>query len=224
MSDLPVQAVDMPPQPSALRLIATLGGIAVLSGLLVVSTYQLTKPRILENQRQALARAVYSVLPDAVSRQNYRLEDGALIADEAQPNVFAGFDAEGRLIGFAMEGSARGYQDVVRLLYGYDAEKQEVVGMTVLQSTETPGLGDKIIRDPQFHENFRALDVSRTVEVVKEGEKTEPWQIDGISGATVSSQAVGRAIETDAARRAQVRAAHMASPIQRAADREEATE
>lgn len=196
MSSTVAGAVSAPPPSSAFRLIATLGGISMLSGLLVVMTYQLTRPRILENQRVALERAVFSVLPGAVQREDLVLASGE--------TVMGGRDAEGAWVGFAIAGEARGYQDIVRILYGFDPWRNRVIGMTVLQSTETPGLGDRIIRDPAFHANFKDLDVSQPVQVVRQGEKTEPWQIDGISGATVSSVAVGRAIENGAELRAAI--------------------
>jgi len=192
MSDSP----PSPPQASPLRLVGTLGLIAIVSGLLVVLTYQYTKPMIVANQQAALEKAVLSVLPGAVAWDSVRLPDGTAL--------MAGRDGEGTLVGFALEGAARGYQDVVRILYGFDPARQVVIGMTVLQSTETPGLGDRILRDPAFHANFEALDVSRELQVVKNGAKTQPWQIDGISGATVSSQAVGRAIQSGAALRASI--------------------
>lgn len=189
--------MEQPPQPSPARLVGTLGGIAVLSGLLVVLTYQFTKPAIEANSQRARAAAVVGVLPGAVRSE----------AVEALPGVFAGYAEDGTLTGYALESEARGYQGVVGILYGFDPEKQQIVGMKVLQSTETPGLGDKILRDPAFHANFKALDVSREVEVVKNGTKTQPWQIDGISGATVSSKAVGEAVRRGAELREAVRAA-----------------
>jgi electron transport complex protein RnfG len=102
-----------------------------------------------------------------------------------------------------MEASARGYQDVVRILYGYSLERSCVIGITVLQSTETPGLGDKVETDPDFLANFECLDaslneagtaVANPIVTVKNGNKTDPWQIDGISGATVTSTAIGTAL------------------------------
>ncbi len=48
--------------------------------------------------------------------------------------------------------------------------------------------------------NFEALDATLTddgsalanpIEAVKNGQKEQPWQIDGITGATISSKAVG---------------------------------
>ena len=59
------------------------------------------------------------------------------------------------------------------------------------------GLGDKIGNDEEFLANFEALDVAlsasgeglaRPLELVKSD--PEAWQIDGITGATVSSKAV----------------------------------
>jgi Na+-translocating ferredoxin:NAD+ oxidoreductase RnfG subunit len=65
---------------------------------------------------------------------------------------------------------------------------------------ETPGIGDKIITDEAFLKNFEALDVklaadmkalANAVKVVKHGTKQNAWEIDAISGATVTSKAVG---------------------------------
>ena len=81
-------------------------------------------------------------------------------------------------------------------------ETWEVLGFQVLESKETPGLGDKIAKDERFQNNFNALDVSisengqlrNKVITVKQGEKQNGWEIDGITGATISSRAVGNII------------------------------
>jgi electron transport complex protein RnfG len=65
--------------------------------------------------------------------------------------------------------------------------------MEVLESRETPGLGDKIIKDTDFVGNFRNLAVDPTVVVVKAG-RTSDNEVDAISGATISSQAVVKII------------------------------
>lgn len=201
MSQEPTTA---PTMPKSRTLIVALGGLAMLSGLLVVLTSQLTLPRITLNKQRALEKAIFTVLPEAVVRKNYLLDENGLtlLSEEAfaDANVFAGYDSNGALTGLAMEASSRGYQDIVKILYGYSVDTECVVGITVLQSTETPGLGDKISTDPAFLENFNCLDASLNAEgtatandivTVKNGKKTDPWQIDGISGATVTSTAVG---------------------------------
>ena len=92
-----------------------------------------------------------------------------------------------------------GYQDVIRVLYGYSFEQQAVIGIRVLESKETPGLGDRIETDSEFLLNFERLDtalsadgsrVEHPIEGVKHGRKEQPWQIDGITGATISSIAI----------------------------------
>jgi electron transport complex protein RnfG len=196
-----------PQQPKSTSLILTLGIIAMLAGFFVVLTVQLTAPRIALNEQRALEKAIFTVLPEASSSRNFLLDESGLHAlpkeDIGQANVFAGYTPDGELVGVAMEGSARGYQDVVKVLYGYVIETRCIIGMTVLQSTETPGLGDKVSTDPDFLANFDCLEarlneegsaMANEIVTVKNGNKTQPWQIDGISGATVTSMAVGTAI------------------------------
>jgi electron transport complex protein RnfG len=192
----------MSKKASSTRLIATLAGISVFSGVLLALTYEITKPMIAKNESQALEAAVFDVLPGAVARENYVIEDDGLRMIDGGSNeeadVYAGLDANGDLVGFALLGEARGYADVIRILYGYDPQKKQIVGLQVLSSNETPGLGDKIEKDSEFQKNFEALDASleHDIVTVKSGAKTEPWQIDGISGATVSSKAIGKALRT----------------------------
>ena len=121
--------------------------------------------------------------------------------------MITGYDQDGRLKGVALEAAAAGYQDVIRILYGYDPYCQCIRGIEVLKMTETPGIGDKIAKDPVFLENFVALearaDVSgqgleHAIVPVKRGTKTQPWQIDSISGATISSNAVARMLNDSA--------------------------
>ena len=204
----PTATPAAPAMPSSRNLILVLGGIAMMSGLLVVMTYQLTLPRITYNQQMALEKAIFTVLPEATVKSNYLLDESGLVLlsdeDFADANVFAGYNEDGVLTGLAMEASARGYQDVVTILYGYSLESECVVGITILASRETPGLGDKVETDPGFLANFDCLDaqlnedgtaVLNPIETVKNGKKTDPWQIDGISGATVTSTAIGNALQ-----------------------------
>ncbi len=179
-------------------------GIGLLCGVLIVSVFLWTGPVIERNRAEALQRAILQVLPGARSSASFRYDEGGgftALGPEgaAEPAVHAGYDAEGQLVGVAIEAAGMGYQDVIALLYGYAPEHEAVVGIRVLESRETPGLGDKIETDARFLANFERLDVSLTpdgaapahpIEPVKPGEKQHPWQIDGITGATISSHAV----------------------------------
>lgn len=102
-----------------------------------------------------------------------------------------------------------GYADTIHVLYGYDLDAQTIAGLVVLQSKETPGLGDKIEKDPAFLKNFEALDVrldaqgaglANEVVAVKSGAKTKAYEVDGITGATISSKAIAALLQVSASR------------------------
>ncbi len=178
--------------------------IGVVSALLIVSVYQWTLPRVQRLKAEALEKAIFKVLPGVESSTTYGLKaDGSLYiprqGDSPDKVVYAGYDQNGALMGYAVEAAGMGYADIIRILYGYDPGQERIVGFHVLESKETPGLGDKIEKEPGFLENFQALDVSLSggekiknpVVTVKQGEKENPWEIDGITGATISSRAIG---------------------------------
>jgi Na+-translocating ferredoxin:NAD+ oxidoreductase subunit G len=200
--------VVQPPATPAGPMIRTLMGIAMLSGFLVVLTYQLTKPIIAENQRRAIEAALFQVIPGAVQRRDFVItEQGTVAVTPESPAdgipVYAGYDADGKLLGVAANGAAQGYAGLVHLLYGYDPACQRIRGIKILKLAETPGLGDRIISDADFVANFDQLDarlnadggdLANDIVTVKHGGKHNPWEIDAISGATISSKAVGKAL------------------------------
>jgi hypothetical protein len=127
----PPSSHHRPVPPASFQLIVTLACIAIFSGLLVATTFEVTKEPILKNRREALEKAVFTVLPEASSKQNFQLDSSGLkpLSDDAiGANVYAGYDDNGKLTGVAMEGAARGYQDVVKVLYGYQPEQQAITG------------------------------------------------------------------------------------------------
>jgi electron transport complex protein RnfG len=192
--------------PSALRLVATLGIVGAISGLVLAVVHQQTRPRILRNQYQALRAAVQEVLPGSTRAallvvRSGRLEpyDGPEGILPAEPLAFAGYDAAGALVGYAIAGAGPGFMDTIRLLYGFEPDRRTVIGMRVLDSRETPGLGDKIVFDEHFLANFAALEVEPKIVPVKRGKKAAPNEVDCITGATISSEAVVRILNKSVA-------------------------
>ena len=170
---------------------------------------------MIERNRAELRRqAIFDVLPGAHRSAAFHLTDSgkfelASADDDDGELVFAGYDDKDALVGLAIEAQEMGYQDVIRLIYGYSFETQAIIGIRVLESRETPGLGDRIESDEQFLKNFDRLDVqvatsggglAHPIEFVKPGKKTDAWQIDGISGATISSRATANMLSESAAR------------------------
>ncbi len=189
--------------PGSLAMIRTLGGVALISGVLLALVYQATFNIIKRNKEEAVRNAVFAVIPGAEDQVRFEVQDsGSLKRVEGEPTglpqVFAGLDATGRFLGIALEASGQGYSGVIRVLYGYSPDQELITGLKVLESKETPGLGDRIGKEP-FLDNFTAMDVRmdkgktkllHPIELVKHGTKTEAWQVDGISGATISSTAI----------------------------------
>jgi len=182
------------------RLVLVLGSFALLSGLIHVIAFLATKDRIEHNRASALTAAVLRVLPGAKDQRALVLRGDALQRYDGPPNtvpkedaVFEAFDASGRRVGFAIPNQAAGFQDTIKLIFGVDLGAKRIVGMEVLESRETPGLGDKILKDAAFLGQWKALAFDPAVEVTKKG-KTKPNEIDAIVGATISSKAVARIV------------------------------
>ena len=190
-------------------MIRTLGLVSTICGLIIVGAYQGTYDAVAANKRLAVERSVFKVVPAAKAiEEYYALEGGSIAKAGAEApagavKFFAAYDEAGKLVGIAAEGGAKGYADTVRIMFGYDPECQCIKGIGVVSMRETPGIGDKILVDKNFLANFEALDVklaadlkalANEVKTVKHGTKQNPWQIDAIAGATITSRAVGKGI------------------------------
>ena len=184
--------------PGSLRLVLTLAIAGLLSGLAIIGIYETTLPTITANKARELREAVFTVLPGVSEMQQLVYRDGALVAaDELGKDeraVYGGYDEQGRFVGYAIPAAGPGFQDTIGLLYGYAPDRKLVLGMEVLESRETPGLGDKIYKDAEFVGSFRALSIDPEIVAVKKGSSARPNEIDAITGATISSKAVVRII------------------------------
>lgn len=205
------ESTTIAPTGNSKKMLFAMAGIGTLCALLIVLTYEGTLPRINHLKSEALEQAIFKVLPGISQTQAFTLDanDELVLATgkDQTAMLYAGYDENGQLKGVAIEATGQGYADKIKILYGYDPFKEAVVGFYVLETKETPGLGDKIEKDPDFLANFESLDVSinetkeglaNPVVTVKSGEKSQPWQIDGITGATISSRAIGDIINKSA--------------------------
>ncbi|MBJ20106.1 MAG: RnfABCDGE type electron transport complex subunit G [bacterium] len=194
----------IPEQTSSLRMLATLGGAGALAGLLIVVVYTLTLGPIEAHKAEVLRRAVSEVLNDperyetlyATSQEIFQSPPAAGNDDDVE-KIYMGIDAGGRATGVAIKAAAAGFQDIITLIYGFDPTTGELLGMKVLESKETPGLGDKIEKDLAFVAQFQGAKPPLTAVKRTTG---APGEIDAITGATISSRAVARIINRSLAR------------------------
>ena len=209
MSDIQPASPAPPQRESSIRMIRLLATVSLICGLLIVGTHLNTLARIRQNQEIIMRESVAQLLPGIQKQVVYGIEPSGDLkilpgVEASGPRLFAGYDGSGSLLGVVIETSDRGYADVISAMYAYSPEKQAITGFKVVDMRETPGLGDRIGSDRQFADNFRALDsrfdsdkkeMAHPITVVKHGAKKNAWEIDAISGATVSSRAVGRMLQ-----------------------------
>lgn len=182
---------------STFRLVATLAVAGALAGLLIVLVNQHTKPIIDKYKAEQLQKAVYEVLPGVERYNTYYLVDNALSfalpegAKESEyKRVYVGYDNSSQIKGVAISRGESGFQDVVQIIFGFDPATGKLSGMKVLDSKETPGLGDKIFKDQTFVDQFFAGPETPLVGVKAGAGKGLPNEIDTITGATISSKVV----------------------------------
>jgi len=188
-----VSAPPPPPKVSPFRLVGTLAGAGALAGFALVFAYEATLPRIEAHKAAALERAIREVLHDPARFEALYVSAGKLTPEAGKgDHVWLGYDAEGRRVGFAIAAQEPGFQDTVSLIFGYDPATKKLLGMRVLESRETPGLGDKIEKDLGFIRQFDG--VEGPPRGVKAGMKQAPDEVDMITGATISSRTVLRII------------------------------
>jgi len=187
------------PEVSSFRLLMTLGVAGMLAGAFLVFVFLWSNPRIQAYQARVMREAVTEVLKGPERFESIFLLDGELIAQVPEgvdtldlEKVFLGYDASGNPMGFAITHARFGFQDFVRVIFGYDPQAKRVLGMKVLEHKETPGLGTKIEEEP-FVSEFNGVDAP--IEGVKPDRNTgAPNQVDMITSVTISSRAVIRTI------------------------------
>ena len=190
---------------SAWRLLALMTSAGAIAGALIVTVYQATLPRIEHHKQEVERAAVLEVLRNPASFDTLYLLGGALIrtlpagtdAKDVE-RIYLGRDPTGKRVGFAVSGTANGFQDPITVMFGYDATERKVIAMKVISNKETPGLGDKIVKDSAFVREFGGA--GAPLAGVKRGNGKTPNDVEMITGATISSRAVIQIINQAIAR------------------------
>jgi electron transport complex protein RnfG len=208
------KAAGTAPKVSSLRLLGTMGGAGAMAGLLIVLVYQFTLPTVLANRAARLDTAILQVVPGSTRYDTLYVVDGTLTATlpagadaRKLEKVYLGVNESGGPTGFAIPTSQAGFQDVIDIIFGYDPGKPGTLGLVILSSRETPGLGDKI-ESPKWLEQFATLTTPLTA--VKAGAAQHPGEAQMITGATISSRTVIGAINKALERWAPILAAYRA--------------
>jgi len=95
-----------------------------------------------------------------------------------------------RIVAYIATTAGKGYSSYVKMLVSVDRDIR-VKGVQVLDHAETPGLGDQIIEEEWFLEQFKGKEFSQLALLKKPTKEN----IQAISGATISSRAVTNGVK-----------------------------
>lgn len=173
-------------------LILTL--ITLVAGLLLGLVYEITKEPIAKQQELTKQESYKSVFADAfefsrfdvnIDEINEKLSVSGM-ADSVD-EILEAIDENGENIGYVMKiTSSEGYGGTISFVFGIKSDGM-VNGIEYLSISETAGLGMKA-KDAAFKDQFNNKNVETFV--VTKSIAAADNEIDAISGATITSNAV----------------------------------
>lgn len=177
--------------------------ITLVAGACLGGVYEITKAPIAAANQAAKERAFREVLADAAS---FAMDDYSAALDKVNTEVkeldfgnvsvdecATGMDASGAAIGYVVTATSKdGYGGDVTVSVGITTDG-EVKGIEFLTLNETAGLGMNASK-PEWKGQFADKKVEQ-FSVTKSG-STSDEEIDAISGATITSNAVTNAVNT----------------------------
>lgn len=157
-----------------LQLSLVLTVICAVSATALALTYGKTSPIVEERRRAEILDMLKDVLPGG---QYEEVKTGAVTYYKAV--------ADGTLLGVAFPTSANGYGGPVRLLVVFSPQGT-IKSVRVMGHLETPGFGDRIVTEPWFVKQFEGKSIADSLTIGND--------IDGLTGATVTSKATAKAV------------------------------
>lgn len=172
------------------NMVLSLGIITVVAGALLAWVFSMTEGPIKQADLDKQIAAVSAVTPEFNNDPVAEAVDITPEGESTPLKVFPARDAEGKLVGAAVESySSAGFSGDIKLIYGFDVDGN-VTGYEVMSHAETPGLGAKMGDWFKMSEGKRSvigLNPSATeggLTVSKDG-----GQVDAITAATITSRA-----------------------------------
>ncbi|MCX8095020.1 MAG: RnfABCDGE type electron transport complex subunit G [Caldisericia bacterium] len=158
--------------------------IATIGALLLSWVYSFTSQKIEEQKFETIKSAISEIFPDESSFE--------LLSNFSNKEIGGGINIievykvvlKDENIGFVIRAKFSGYGGKIESLIGYEGDKCK--GIYVLEHSETPGLGSKIV-EGSFKNQFIDKKLSDPFKVKSD--------ITPISGATISSNAVSNAVK-----------------------------
>lgn len=164
-----------------------LTGVAVIMGGILAFVNHLTEGPINEQKAKALADGIKTVMvcDDIVVAKTDTVRQNDAKGKEVTYIIYQTQDKQGKDLGAAVESTTGGFGGDLKVLVGFDPEGK-ILGYTLLEHAETPGLGAKA--DKWFQKDGKGNIIGKTpaepLTVSKDG-----GQVDAITASTITSRA-----------------------------------
>lgn len=175
------------------NMVIVLVAVAIITGGILAWCNQVTKKPIDEQAQLTLANGIKNVMGVA--------ELKVVASDSVKQNiggkafefvVHKTADASGQFLGAAVESTVDGFGGNLKVLVGFGTEGR-VLGYTILQTSETPGLGAKA--DKWFQKDGKGCIIGKQMAANKPLTVTKDGgDIDAITASTITSRAFLKAV------------------------------
>ena len=168
-------------------MVLVLTGVAVIMGGILALVNDVTSGPIAQQKEKALADGIRAVMAcdgitvantDTVRQNDAKGKELTFIIYQTQ-------DAQGKDLGAAVESTTGGFGGDLKVLVGFNPDGK-ILGYTLLEHAETPGLGAKADKWFQKGEKGDIIgkDPKEKLTVSKDG-----GQVDAITASTITSRA-----------------------------------
>ncbi len=164
----------------AAHIILTLTFLGIAAGALLAVVSSWASPLIEANKKAETERAIFLVHPEGKSYEPLKATG---------LEAYKVFDKDKKFSGYSLVFEGNGFQGKIRLMVGLTEDLNSITSLEVLEQSETPGLGNRVVEAP-FKDQFNKLVNIPSVEWVKGVKPSKPNEIQAITGATISSKSV----------------------------------
>ena len=174
-------------ESSLLNMVLVLTGVAVIMGGILAYVNHLTEGPIAQQKEKTLADGIKTVMvcDDLVVTKTDTLRRNDAKGKEQTYIIYQIQDAQNQNLGAAVESTTGGFGGDLKVLVGFNTEGK-ILGYTLLEHAETPGLGAKADKWFQRGEKGDIIgkDPKEPLTVSKDG-----GQVDAITASTITSRA-----------------------------------
>ena len=173
-------------ESSLLNMVLVLTSVAVIMGGILAYVNHLTEGPISEQKAKVLADGIKSVMGvDEITVSKTDTVKQNIGGKEFTYVIYQTQDAQKQDLGAAVESTTGGFGGDLKVLVGFDPEGK-ILGYTLLEHAETPGLGAKA--DKWFQKGEKGDIIGKSpaepLTVSKDG-----GQVDAITASTITSRA-----------------------------------